>query len=142
MTSATAAERLLEKYQEIYRLRSVDCSTEQHEVRDQMRRLAARYPGALRELDRLPPEVLDARIIHLQKVIAGEESALPWVALLDAFHTRLRAEVYANGDVPQARPTNNIRERHALINKQLAEQAGLSLDEWQQVLWGELLRST
>lgn len=57
--------------------------------REELRALSRRWPGALAEIDRLPPEVLDERIASLDAAIAGGETPLfarVWLLV----HRRLR----------------------------------------------------
>jgi hypothetical protein len=56
-----------------------------------MTRLAERFPGALREIDELPLEVIEQRIAELDRVVAGEAPAPDWARFLARYHGWLRA---------------------------------------------------
>lgn len=53
--------------------------------------LAARFPGALRQLDRFPLDVIEGRLTSLEAAAAGTAPAPPWAAWEVAYHGRLRA---------------------------------------------------
>jgi len=76
---------LLAKYREIRRMR-LAVGEDDARRGQRMRALAARFPGALRELDRLPMAVIEARIATLE---AGERPA--WAAALAEYHALLRS---------------------------------------------------
>lgn len=78
---------LREKYAELRALRT-DASGADPTRR--MRALAARFPGALREIDALPLETIDARLRALDAVLAGAPEA-EWMRIAAAFHVAMRA---------------------------------------------------
>ena len=55
-----------------------------------MRALADRFPGALRELDRLPMETVEARILALRRALTGH-GAPSWAAAQSLYHRLFRA---------------------------------------------------
>jgi hypothetical protein len=57
---------LLQKYTELRELREGVGVLSKAEATPRMRALAARFPGALRELDRLPTPLLEARFVALR----------------------------------------------------------------------------
>lgn len=80
------ARRLGDKYTEILALRDAHARGEDPpDVRMRMRALAARFPGALRELDRMPREVIVERLAALAR---GERA--PWMDAIDRYHRWLR----------------------------------------------------
>ncbi len=79
-------DALLAKYIEIKRLRE---DTSASDPTFAMRALAERFPGALRELDALPLEIIDARIASLVQAIELD-SPEPWMIALDRYHAWLR----------------------------------------------------
>ncbi len=82
---------LRSKYVEIQRMREEHDSGTAVDPRADMRALAARFPGALRELDDLTRDELDARIRALDEALQ-DPSALPrWAELLVAYHGWMRA---------------------------------------------------
>ena len=56
-----------------------------------MRALARRYPGALRELDELPMDVIEARLQALDDALAAGPPFASWIALQAAYHAWMRA---------------------------------------------------
>lgn len=81
---------LREKYVEIRALRVSSKAGDPADPRPRMRRLARRFPGALRELDELPPEVIDARIAVLDDALAHRSDVPGWVETLVAYHGWMR----------------------------------------------------
>lgn len=79
-------EDLRAKYREIRALRLGD----ERDPRARMRALAARYPGALRELDELPMEAVEARIDALDRALGGDAAAPPWAETLGRYHGWMR----------------------------------------------------
>jgi hypothetical protein len=79
---------LRDKYQTLRRLRE-----QTHEVapRAELAALAARFPGALRELDRLPLDVIEARWSAIDAVVRGVAEPEPWMRLQVAYHGFMRA---------------------------------------------------
>lgn len=75
---------LLQKYTELRELREGVGVLSKAEATPRMRALAARFPGALRELDRLPTPLLEARLVALQGGLSER-----WMHLQCAFHTTL-----------------------------------------------------
>lgn len=80
---------LRDKYREMKRLRAEHEAGEVADPRPAMRALAARFPGALREIDELPMHVIDARIASLERALAGEAPE-PWVRALARYHAWMR----------------------------------------------------
>ena len=86
-------EALLSKYREIVRLRR-EAAAGIEAQRETLVSLAHRFPGSLRELDRLPPEVLNERVDVLQSVIMGAEPAPLWARQLALYHAWLRVALW------------------------------------------------
>ncbi|MFK7990857.1 MAG: hypothetical protein AB8I08_32860 [Sandaracinaceae bacterium] len=78
---------LLEKYRELHRLRVGDDGGQPVE---RMREVAARWPGALREIDELPMSALEARITALERAQAGGPTPT-WATPVSQFHGLMRA---------------------------------------------------
>lgn len=89
--SAEQLEALLEKYREMRRMRREDAAGLRHDPRDEMRRLARRFPGALREIDELPLEVIEERVRVLEAVLAGRDEPPEWAAYFADYHGIMRA---------------------------------------------------
>lgn len=76
---------LSRKYREILALRAADGPA----PRERLRALATEFPGALRELDALPPEVIHARLEELARAASVGE-APPWAQWSMAYHGLMR----------------------------------------------------
>lgn len=99
---------LRDKYLTLHALRLAKAQSGEVAPREQLRALAQRFPGALRELDRLPLERIEARIGELDAALAGTRPAPDWVPLQLAYHgwLKLALAVRAGGpgeSTPQAR---------------------------------------
>lgn len=53
--------------------------------------LSRAFPGALRELDRVPMSVLEERLASLAAVLSGAAEPALWMALQSAYHGLMRA---------------------------------------------------
>lgn len=89
-----AVASLLEKYREMLRLRLADRDGTLADPRPAMRALAARFPGALREIDEIPLEALIARIDELDRA----PGAAPWMRAHARYHELLRAKLAAKSE--------------------------------------------
>lgn len=78
------------KYVEMRRMRLADTAPSAPDPREDMAALAARFPGALREIDELTLEEIDARIGEIEEVIAGAAAEPAWVACLVDYHGWMR----------------------------------------------------
>jgi hypothetical protein len=65
------------------------------QVRQEMAELAARYPGALREIDDLPVEVIEQRIAALAGALEGTIEVEPWMRAAARFHALARGALCA-----------------------------------------------
>jgi len=84
-----AARGLRDKYLEIKRLRLADATEAQ--ARPALSALVQRFPGALRELDRLEMAALDGRLETLDAVLSGSLEAPPWLHWQASYHGWMRA---------------------------------------------------
>ena len=91
VASDAAILALLDKYREIKRLREEHVAGESADPRPRLRALARRFPGALRELDELPMEQIDARLSLLGEALASAQPVPVWVALQLGYHGWMRA---------------------------------------------------
>jgi hypothetical protein len=88
--AAAVVARLRSKYVELLGLRDAHARGEEPpDLRARLRALAAAYPGALRELDRLPRAAIVARLAELEGCSAGAPLA-PWMLACDRVHHWLR----------------------------------------------------
>jgi len=82
---------LLAKYHEMRAMRADDAAGSSGDPRPRMRALAARFPGALREIDELPEALLDARIAALEAARRGEAPLPRWARAAADYHGWMRA---------------------------------------------------
>ena len=59
-----------------------------------MAALAARFPGALREIDRLPLGEISRRIEALARAESDPAAASPWMHAMDRFHALARGVLF------------------------------------------------
>lgn len=90
-TDRAALCSLRDKYLALKHLREAAASGRGGDPRAEMAALAARFPGALRELDRLPLDEIDARLDALGHAIDSDARAPDWVRWQAAWHGWLRA---------------------------------------------------
>lgn len=89
MIDRRALIALRAKYLEMKRLRLEDEAGVAADPRPAMRALASRFPGALREIDELSLETIDARVASLDRAIERDEPE-PWMIALCRYHAWLR----------------------------------------------------
>jgi hypothetical protein len=95
--AGVVVSRLTDKYAEILALRDAHARGEDPpDLRERLRALASRYPGALRELDRLPREVIVQRLAAL-----AENELAPWMVAMDRYHRWLRVALRRSRAVPR-----------------------------------------
>lgn len=99
-TSAALPEALADlrdKYVEMLAMRLEHASGDEDTARvpKRMARLAAKYPGALREIDELEIDVIRARIAGLEATLAGQGEIEEWMRALAVFHALARGALYA-----------------------------------------------
>jgi hypothetical protein len=90
---------LAAKYAEIERLRAERASGAPVAPRAVLKRLAARFPGSLRELDTLPEAEIAEKRALLERAAAGG-TVEPWMVWLAAYHRLFRI---ALGAIPTDR---------------------------------------
>jgi len=98
MSTTEELSALARKYRKLLELRVEYARTGQVTERDVLRALAAEFPGALRELDRLPLEEIERRAAALEEAAAGRAGE-PWMQWLVAYHALLRAALFVKGEV-------------------------------------------
>jgi hypothetical protein len=81
---------LREKYVEMRALREAHDAGDPEDPRPRMRALARRFPGALREIDELPLDVIDARLAALDAALGGRGPVPAWARTLVAYHGWMR----------------------------------------------------
>ncbi len=83
------------KYAEIVRLRLEHAAGDATDPRPSLARLAARFPGALREIDALPLAVLTARHDALLRAAEDPAAHAPWMSATIHFHRLARGALGA-----------------------------------------------
>lgn len=91
---------LREKYEEMRAMRIRDAGADPDaayaaRVRVRMSVLAARFPGALREIDDLEMSEIQRRIDGLSAVLAGAGEVEPWMEAIGLFHRLARGALWA-----------------------------------------------
>ena len=86
---------LRDKYAEMLSMRALHASGEEHspgarEPRARMAALAARFPGALREIDDLELDEIERRLEKVQAVIRDASEGEPWMEAAALFHALAR----------------------------------------------------
>jgi len=94
--SAEGLKALAAKYQRLTALRARRDGDGAPATRDELRALAAEFPGCLRELDTLGPAELHRRTSACAAVAAGAAPE-PWMAWIDGYHTLMRRALDARG---------------------------------------------
>ena len=96
-----AMSELRAKYVEMLAMRVAHAESkgrgddEPRQARARMRRLADRFPGALREIDDLTLPELRRRIAALEAVLGGKSAAEPWMEAVALFHAMTRGILVA-----------------------------------------------
>lgn len=94
--------------------------------RDALRALAERFPGALRELERLPPETLRRRMEELDRATRTGASPPRWAEAQRAYHLALRealAERAKSREPATAAPMPHVPGRGAMVAWAIARTA-------------------
>ncbi len=92
-----ALDELRAKYAEMLAMRADHASGAEDpaSVRTRMSDLAARFPGALREIDELELEEIRRRLVALDDVLAGRRPEEPWMEAVALFHALARGALVA-----------------------------------------------
>jgi hypothetical protein len=105
-------EGLLDKYVEMRRMRAEHVTGTAVDPKREMRALAGRFPGALREIDELPLAVIDARIDELRKLLASKRGAdaPSWARWSISYHGWMRVALRVKR-TPRTANLEEARER-------------------------------
>jgi hypothetical protein len=95
--SREMAEELLAKYGEMLSMRLAHDSGDEDPgaVKERMAGLAARFPGALREIDELELDEIRRRIERLEAVLRSPQHEEPWMEAVGQFHLAARGALGA-----------------------------------------------
>lgn len=105
MNEVDGFAELLEKYVEMRAMRLASAAGDPVDPRPRMRALAARHPGALREIDELPMDEIEERIAVLE---AGEQPS--WAVTLIAYHGWMRVALGIKRAHRPATDPGSVRE--------------------------------
>jgi len=83
------------KYEEMLRMRLHDAEHPGGDPRREMAALAARFPGALRELDEAPLDVIRTRIDALRRCLDSDAPPEPWMHAAALYHSLARGALLA-----------------------------------------------
>jgi hypothetical protein len=89
----SAFAELRAKYEEMRALRTTDDGS--YDPRERMAALAARFPGALREIDELPLDEIERRIDALTRAERDPTAAAQWMHAMTRFHALARGALFA-----------------------------------------------
>ncbi|MEO7110141.1 MAG: hypothetical protein ABI183_06860 [Polyangiaceae bacterium] len=78
------------KYMEMRRLRILAIESPTTDPKEWMAELAARFPGALREIDELPLLEIDAKLAALSCATSDPTHVAPWMEATSRFHELTR----------------------------------------------------
>ena len=101
--------------------------------RPHMRSLAARWPGALRELDQLPLATLAQRLAELLRVVESNASVAPWMHAVALFHRYMRQELALSRAEAHGEPRPKRRKVERVLDH-IATDLGVSVDEVRALL--------
>jgi hypothetical protein len=109
-------EELRDKYATMLAMRRRHDAGEEDaaEVKQQMAQLAARFPGALREIDELALDEIQRRIDALARAMANDVAVEPWMEALARFHELARGALCAKRWLGR-RKRVDIATEHAFV---------------------------
>lgn len=109
MEHSPIVHELLDKYREMRAMRDDDAAGREVDPRARMRRLAARFPGALREIDELTAARLEARVAALEAVVQRAAPPPRWARAIADYHGWMRAALALR------REAGRLRDRDAAL---------------------------
>lgn len=114
------------KYAQIEVLRRARERGEPIPEKEVFKALADRFPGALRELDRLPMDAITLRREQLARALENE-SVAPWMAWMVAYHELMRVALWIK--LRMAKRPELTNERMVFLVRGVAEAFGFGVDE-------------
>jgi hypothetical protein len=118
-----ALQRKYDTLAELRRARAAGGAVAERAV---LRALAREFPGALRELDTVTLEDIDARRVALGSAAAGG-AIEPWMAWMVAYHRTMRAALIVKGRLARARDVSDSIVADA--REEASRRTGLPMDE-------------
>jgi hypothetical protein len=117
---------LLRKYDTLAELRRARAAGGAVADRAVLRALAREFPGALRELDTVSLDDIDARRQGLARAASGG-AVEPWMTWMVAYHATMRAALVVKGRLSRARDLSDARVVET--REEVSQRTGLSIDE-------------
>jgi hypothetical protein len=117
---------LEEKYARIAALRRARLLGEPVPERAVFKALAEQFPGALRELDMLPMDVIEMRRRALAEVLSGALLE-PWMTWLIAYHALMRVALWIK--LRTAKQPDVTPERAAFLVQSVTREFGFGVEE-------------
>jgi hypothetical protein len=124
--NAETVRALRDKYREIKRLRDAAAAGLIADPRSAMAALAQRFPGALRELDELPMEQIDTRLLALEQLSESAHAVPEWVRLQIGYHGCMRAVLRIKRMAADARDAASLLHMLALEYVPAADEPSLA----------------
>lgn len=121
------------KYTEMLRLRLLSERDPSHDPKLEMAALARSFPGALREIDRIPMGVLEHRLSLLEEVVEGRADAEPWMEASHRFHALLRGALTAKRFLAGRKAIDDVT-RAAFVALAQSEPAPDEILAWKDAL--------
>ena len=111
------------------RLRILALEAPHADPKDEMAALAAEFPGALREIDELPIEEIDARLASLARASRDLSAVEPWMRAVLSFHELTRGALTAKKWL-SGRKIVTAADRDALQKLAASTQDGSAVAPW------------
>jgi hypothetical protein len=128
------------KYVEIRRLRLEQEHGSAADPRPALTRLARDFPGALRELDALPFEVIEARLSELNRAVDDPVCVEPWMRAQVEYHALTRGALAAKRFLSEQTAIDESMGRD-LIRARFAERARDTDAPEELLAWADDLES-
>lgn len=122
----TTLDDVARKYRAMVRLRTIHARTGSVAPREELRALAAEFPGALKELDRLPMSTLVERADATTEASRDPAKIAPWMRWITAYHALMAATLDARAALARARSISD--DRAAELAAIATRRASLPLD--------------
>lgn len=117
---------LLRKYETIAQLRRRRIDEGEVAERGALRALAREFPGALRELDTVTLEDIDARVKALTEALQGGPLAA-WMPWMVAYHATMRAALLVKARLARSRVLSDELARRA--GEEASSASGVEVDD-------------
>ncbi len=100
------------------------------DAKGDMKRLAMNFPGALREIDRLPLEEIRSRIVALDAAIDANAPTPDWATYACAYHGWMRALLALRSQIGDEHdPARALQKMRARYQEQFERETEFDFDE-------------